>query len=197
MSRVYCRGTASSRQRRNSKGGFVGLIVPCCQTKDAKENEVQLAEAHLPMRDLQERNQELVGKLQQHEAEAHANTQRLVSELEAAYERSKEGESESYALTIQVETLSNQLKAQSQRVAEAQKERDEVVLQLQQAQERNRSVMQRDGERDRQLDALQILLRETEAQRQRSLTDGIPAHMSRAASMSRACESLPLLTMPA
>jgi hypothetical protein len=143
-------------------------------------------EAHLLMRDLQERNQELMGKLQQHEAEAHANTQRLVSELEAANERSREGEGESYALTIQVETLSNQLKAQSQSVAEAQKERDEVVLQLQQAQERNRSVMQREGERDRELDALQTLLRETEAQMQRFLTDRIAACMSHAASMSRA-----------
>jgi len=175
-------GQLSCRQRKSSKAG-AGLTMRSWHTK---EKEVQLAEAHLLMRDLQERNQELMGKLQQHEAEAHANSQRLVSELETANERSREGQGESYALTIQVETLSNQLKAQSQRVAEAQKERDEVVLQLQQAQERNRSVMQREGERDRELDALQTVLRETEAQMQRFLTDRIAACMSHAASTSRA-----------
>ena len=199
--RVYCRGTASSRQRKSSRG-CAALTVQNWQTKakeeqtkakeDTKEKEEQLAEALLLMRDLQERNQELMGELQQHVAEEHANTKRLVSELEAANERSRECEGESYALTIQVETLSNHLKAESQHVAETQKEREEVVLQLQQAQR----------ERDEVVFQLQMF-RETEAQMQRSLTDRIPACMPRAASMSRAasvppaCARLPLLTMRA
>ena len=102
------------------------------------------------------------------QGQALSSTQQLVSELEAANERSRETEAASVGQAMQVETLRTQLEAESKKVTEVQQERDEVVQQLQQAQDLNRSVIQRDAEKDAEIQALQALLRETEAQVQRS-----------------------------
>jgi len=118
---------------------------------------------------LQESNKALIDKMHHSQGEALSSTQHLVFELEAANERHRATEEASCGLKMQVETLGQQLEAQSLQTTEVQRERDELVQQLQQAQDLNRSVMQRDGEKDRELQALQTLLRETEAQVQRSL----------------------------